>query len=171
MAYTIRRARPSEYPLLPKIERAAGTLFETVDGLALGPIEPSSVAFIEAVGRNGAVLVAADDKDVPVGFVLAGFLDRALYIYELDVSPAHGRRGLGRRLVDAACACAAGEGASAVTLSTFRDIPWNAPFYAKVGFREVPRKQWTPAFHLLHHREVELGLPVDRRCFMRKELA
>ncbi len=171
MAYTIRRARPSEYPLLPEIERAASTLFETVDGLPFVQTEPVSVAFIEAVALSGAVLVAADEKDAPVGFALTGFLDRALYIYELDVSPAHGRRGLGRRLVDAAAAFAASEDASAVTLSTFRDVPWNGPFYAKAGFREVPRNQWTPAFHLLHHREVELGLTVDRRCFMRKELA
>jgi GNAT superfamily N-acetyltransferase len=94
-----------------------------------------------------------------------------MYIHELDVSPPHGRRGLGRRLIDAASAFAAAEGTPAVTLSTFRDIPWNGPFYAKAGFREVPRNQWTPAFHLLHHREAELGLPVDRRCFMRKALA
>jgi len=171
MSYTIRRARPSEYRLLPEIERAAGTLFETVEDLALGPLEPYSIVFIEAVAQSGAVLVAADDRDVPVGFALTGFLDRALYIYELDVAPAHGRRGLGRRLVDAASAFAAGEGAAAVTLSTFRDIPWNGPFYAKAGFREVPRNRWTPAFHLLHHREADLGLPVDRRCFMLKELA
>ena len=171
MAYAIRRARRSEYPLLPEIERAAGTLFETISWPELGSTEPFSVAFIEAVALSGAALVAADDKDVPVGFALAGFLDRALYIYELDVAPPHGRRGLGRRLVDAAAAFAAGEGASAVTLSTFRDVPWNGPFYRKAGFREVPRNRWTPAFHLLHHREVEIGLPVDRRCFMRKELA
>lgn len=170
MAYAIRRARPPEYELLPDIERAAATLFEGVDWPNQGQIEPFSVEFIEAVARSGAVFVAADNHDAPVGFALTSFLDRALYIHELDVSPPHGRRGLGRRLIDAACACAAENGAPAVTLSTFRDIPWNGPFYAKAGFREVPRNQWTPGFHLLHHREVELGLPVDRRCFMRKDL-
>jgi predicted N-acetyltransferase YhbS len=170
MAYTIRRAEPSEYALLPEIERAAATLFESVAWLDLQHDEPSSVEFIEAIARDGAVFVAADDHGRPVGFALAGFLDRELHIYELDVAPRHGRRGLGRGLVDAACAFAAAEGAPAVTLSTFRDVPWNGPFYAKAGFREVPRNRWTPAFHLLHHRETELGLPVDRRCFMRKDL-
>ena len=171
MAYAIRRARPSEYPLLPEIERAAGVLFEAVPWFTLEPGNVSDPEFIEAVARNGAVLVAADGGDVPVGFTLAGFLDRALHIHELDVAPAHGRRGLGRRLVDAACAFAKTEGAPAITLSTFREIAWNGPFYAKAGFHEVPRNQWTPAFHLLHHREAELGLPIDRRCFMRKDLA
>ena len=117
------------------------------------------------------MLVAADDHDVPVGFALIGFLDRELYLYELDVAPPHGRRGLGRRLVEAVLAFAVSEGTASVTLSTFRDIPWNGPFYAKAGFREVPRNQWTPAFHLLHARQIEAGLPVELRCFMRKELA
>ncbi len=170
MAYSIRRARPSEYALLPEIERAAGTLFETISWPELGSTEPFSLAFIEAVGRSGAIFVAADSQDVPVGFALTAFLDRALHIHELDVAPPHGRRGLGRRLIDAACAFARAEGVPAVTLSTFRDIPWNGPFYATAGFREVPRNRWTPAFHLLHHREAQLGLPVDRRCFMQKEL-
>ena len=170
MAYTIRRARPSDYPLLPEIERAAGALFETIAWLDLEHDEPSSVEFIEAVARDGAVFVAVGDDDAPVGFVLAAFLDRELHIYELDVAPPHARRGLGRRLVDAACAFARAEGAPAATLSTFRDIPWNGPFYAKAGFREVPRNRWTPAFHLLHHREAAIGLPVERRCFMRKDL-
>jgi GNAT superfamily N-acetyltransferase len=171
MAYSIRRARPSDFPLLPEIERAAATLFEGVDWLHLDLDDVSDVKVIEAMARSGGVFVAADDSDAPVGFLLAGFLDRALHVYELDVAPLHGRRGLGRRLIDAACAFAVAESAPAVTLSTFRDIPWNGPFYARAGFREVPPNQWTPAFHLLHHREIEVGLPVDRRCFMRKELA
>ncbi len=171
MAYTIRRARPSDYPVLPEIERSAATRFRGIEWLHFDLDDVSDVTVIEAMERSGAVLVAADDADTPVGFLLAGFLDRALHIYELDVAPSHGRRGLGRRLIDAACAFAVTEGAPAATLSTFRDIPWNGPFYAKAGFREVPRNQWTPALHLLHHREIEVGLPVDRRCFMRTELA
>ena len=155
MAYTIRRARPSEYALLPEIERAAGRAFRDRRlAPAPRPASPVSARIHRGDRASGAVFVAADDDDVPVGFALTGFLDRALHIHELDVAPPHGRRGLGRRLVDAACAFAAAEGAPAVTLSTFRDIPWNGPFYAKAGFREVPRNRWTPAFHLLHHREV-----------------
>lgn len=171
MTYTIRLARPSDYPLLPEIERAAGTLFRTVSWLPGLPGEPASVEIIEATARCGAVFVAADESDMPVGFALTGFLDRALHIHELDVAPAHARRGLGRRLVEQACAFAKAEGAPAVTLATFREVPWNGPFYASAGFREVPRNQWTPAFHLLHHLEKGLGLPVEHRCFMRKALA
>ena len=82
MAYAVRRARPSEYALLPDIERGASTLFTAIDWLQLTDGEPSSVEFIEAIARSGAVLVATAD-DVPVGFALVGFLDRALHIHEL----------------------------------------------------------------------------------------
>ncbi len=169
MAYAVRRARPSEYALLPEIERRASALFLAIDWLQLTDGEPSSIEFIEATARSGAVFVATAD-DVPVGFALTGFLDRALHIHELDVAPPHGRRGLGRRLVEESCAFARAEHAPAVTLSTFRDVPWNGPFYESAGFHGIPRNQWTPALHLLHHREIELGLPVERRVFMRKTL-
>lgn len=171
MAYAIRRGRPSDHALLPEIERDAGQLFEQIRWLQRLPGGTCSVEFIEAIARSGAVFVATGEDDRPVGFALTSFIDRALHIHELDVSPDHGRRGLGRRLVAAACAFAEAEGAPAATLSTFREVPWNAPFYATAGFREVPRNQWTPAFHLLHHLEMAHGLPIEHRCFMRKVLA
>jgi GNAT superfamily N-acetyltransferase len=169
MAAGIRRARPSEHALLPGIERRAAALFEAIDWLDLEFDEGAAPEFIDACARSGAVLVATEN-DHPVGFALLGFLDRALHIHELDVAPPHGHKGHGRRLIDEACAFARAEGAPAVTLSTFREVPWNGPFYASAGFRFVPRNQWTPAFHLLHLRETDIGLPVERRAFMRKDL-
>ena len=171
MAYAIRRARPSDHALLPEIERDAGPLFEQIRWLQRLPGEHLQRR-IHRGDRAERRRLRRHRRGRPPGRLRPdGFLDRALHIHELDVSPAHGRRGLGRRLVAAACAFAKAEGAPAATLSTFREVPWNAPFYATAGFREVPRNQWTPAFHLLHHREMAHGLPVERRCFMRKELA
>ena len=57
-----------------------------------------------------------------------------------------------------------------MTLSAFRDVAWNGPFYARLGFCYLTRPDWTPALYLLHHREADAGLPVERRVFMRKEL-
>ncbi len=57
-----------------------------------------------------------------------------------------------------------------MTLSTFRDLPWNGPFYLSCGFRELERHEWTPALLLAHYHEEDLGLPLERRCFMRREL-
>ena len=130
--------------------------------------EPTDPEFIGAVGAFGGVFVAATaGEDLPVGFILVGMLDRAAHIYEVSVSEDHGRQGLGRRLIDEASRFAGAEGMQAVTLSTFRDIPWNGPLYERLGFRELDRVEWTPALFLLYRLEVERGLPVARRIFMR----
>jgi GNAT superfamily N-acetyltransferase len=88
----------------------------------------------------------------------------------LSVDPAHGRRGLGARLVEASCNMAYARGARAMTLSTFHDLAWNGPFYTKLGFRELTPSDWTPGLYVLHAREIDIKLPIERRCFMRKEL-
>jgi ribosomal protein S18 acetylase RimI-like enzyme len=170
MAYIIRHMRPEEVVLLGPIEIKAGKLFADagVDEVANNP--PADPAFIASFRRVGAVHVVADDLDAPVGFALTGLLDGAGHLYQLSVDPAHGKRGLGRRLVDAACGFAYSAGARALTLSTFRDLAWNAPFYRRVGFRELRPNEWTPAMHVLHAREIDMKLPIERRCFMRREL-
>jgi len=169
MTYDIRQAHAGDLPLLADIERAAGALFATA---GIGEVDLNDVAelrFVESVARTSGVFVATKD-DKPVGFILAAPLDVHIHIYELSVHPDHGRQGLGRRLVDTVCDDAAARGFKAVTLSTFIDVPWNGPFYAACGFRVLDPAEWTPAFYLAHYHEDELGLPLERRCFMRRDL-
>jgi ribosomal protein S18 acetylase RimI-like enzyme len=169
MTYEIRKARMSELPRLADIERASGALFASV---GIGEVDVNDVAelrLVESVARAGGVFVAVKD-DAPVGFILSAPLDVHIHIYELSVHPAHGRQGLGRRLVDAVCDDASARGFKAVTLSTFRDVPWNGPFYESCGFRILEEAEWTPAFYLAHYHEAEMGLPLERRCFMRRDL-
>lgn len=170
MNYEIRHAASQDFPHFGAIESAAATLFAEAGLPEIASHEPTDLEFIEAIARAGNVFVATDGHE-PVGFILAAPLDRHMHIYELSVHPAHGKRGLGRKLVEAVCNYARDNGFAAVTLSTFRDLPWNGPFYASCGFREIPRHEWTPALLLAHYREEDLGLPLERRCFMRKELA
>ncbi|MCX5494184.1 GNAT family N-acetyltransferase [Kaistia dalseonensis] len=170
MTYAIRPARADDLERLRTIEYRAAALFRLVglDDIADG--EPSDPHFLRAVLRHGRIAVAVDAADQPVGLALAGILDDALHLYELSVDPHHGRRGLGRQLVTSIEAHAIECGLPALTLSTFRHVPWNGPFYARLGFAEVARADWTPAFHLLHARERDMSLPVEQRMFMRKAL-
>lgn len=168
--YVIRLARPHELELLPAIEIKAGALFADAGLADVADNPPADIDYIESFTRAGAVHVAVSDRGEPVGFALSARLDGAGHLYELSVDPAHGRRGLGSRLVAAAAAFAHAGGDRAITLSTFRDLAWNGPFYRRLGFRELARGEWTPGLHVLHAREIDVGLPVERRCFMRKEL-
>jgi GNAT superfamily N-acetyltransferase len=118
----------------------------------------------------GQVWVGVTEDDVPVGMVIASVRDAAVYVEEMDVLPGHGRRGLGTRLLARVCGWAQARGHPAVTLSTFRDVPWNGPFYRKHGFRDVPPAQWTPGMRAIREKEARHGLRADARVFMRRDL-
>lgn len=171
MAPTIRPARLDETGLLREIEREAGQMFRAVGLGRIADREPSAEEFIVSILRYGVALCAVDASDQPVGFGLAGRLDDALHLYELSVIPDFGGRGTGSALLREIELAASAIDIRALTLSTFLDVPWNRPFYERRGFAEVVPEDWTPAFHLLHAAERLAGLPMDRRVFMRKELA
>lgn len=166
----LRPARPGEAGLLQAIEREAGYLFADSAHPEVATAAPTCVAAYDAHIRLGRALVCVDEADRPAGFAVSGVLDDALHLYELSVRPAHGRQGLGRALVEAVSARARTDGLTAVTLATFTDVPWNAPFYARLGFRPVEAPEWGPGLFKLHEREAALGLPMESRCLMRRDL-
>src|SRR4029079_18876603 len=113
--------------------RNASRRFSTIGGLdEIAEDEPNTPEFIAAADRCGAIFVADDGRN-PVGLLIAGFLDRTLYVYELAVLEGYGRRGIGAALVEETCQLARRERQAAVTLSTFIDVPWNGPFYERLG--------------------------------------
>lgn len=118
---------------------------------------------------DGLVLVA-DDQGEPVGFAACQACADALHLWELAVRRDRQGRGLGRDLVLAAVDLARRRGLAAVTLSTFRDIAWNGPFYARLGFIEVPEDDLGPRLAAVRRREAALGLDVANRCAMRLDL-
>ena len=82
----------------------------------------------------------------------------------MDVLPAHGRRGLGTLLLDQVCAWAQAQRHLAVNLSTFRDVHWNAPFYARNGFRALQPIEWTPGMRAIRDNETELACASRPEC-------
>jgi GNAT superfamily N-acetyltransferase len=93
------------------------------------------------------------------------------HLQEMDVDPRHGRRGIGTALLRAACDWARGAGHGEVTLTTFRDVPWNMPFYAKAGFEELPAGDMCPALRAVVAAETRRGLDPGRRVAMRRRFA
>jgi GNAT superfamily N-acetyltransferase len=166
----IRIARPEEIPRLPEIERSASARFEAIAALAGVPPDPTPVAALEDSLRQDLVWVAVAPGDEIVGFAYACVIDRCLHLEEIDVLPAHGRRGLGGALVQTVCERARALGLDAVTLTTFRDVPWNAPFYARMGFRVIDRTALSPGQAEAMRDEGRRGLPLRLRVFMRCDL-
>jgi GNAT superfamily N-acetyltransferase len=131
---------------------------------------PTDLETLRDAQAEDRLWVAADANDVPVAFVYARQVEDHLYIQELDVARDHQRRGIGGRLIEAVCRAAAERGFAAVTLSTFADVPWNAPYYERLGFARLPHDGLTPGMREIEHEEAAFGLDTSRRVFMRRDL-
>lgn len=168
--YTIRLARPDDFEALRGIEDAAAALFAATPYAAVVDGDATTIDdFAEAQGR-GHLWVAAAADDSPAGFAFVEIHAGCAHLDELDVHPDHGRRGVGAALLDAVCDWARGAGYPAVTLTTYREIPWNAPFYARRGFEVVPPDAQHPEQRALVAAEARRGLRPEDRFFMRKPL-
>jgi GNAT superfamily N-acetyltransferase len=172
LPYQIRLARRDEVALLSAIELAAAQLFAGTDlGLDDASLEDTApVESLAAAQRAGMLWVAIAPSGEPVGFAYGRMLGGEPYLAELDVHPNHGRRGLGTKLVRALIEWARAHGAAGVTLSTFRDVAWNGPFYARMGFRALAPDELGDAHRELIERERRKGLPVEKRVVMRLAL-
>jgi GNAT superfamily N-acetyltransferase len=168
--YAIRSARPNELDGLAEVERSASvTYFEALgSGAALPDVMPADD--LRRCCAAGLLWVAAAPNDHPVGFLAAQALAGSLLVRELSVARDHQRAGLGRRLMQAAQDHAQGS-FPAISLITDRFIPFNAPFYARLGFVELPRDQAPPDLRMLLAEEIAHGFSPERRILMTKPLA
>ena len=157
MRIRIRPARPTDDPATERIEVAADALL--IDRFSAVDWPPPTPAR-ERASAPGFVLVAeqADDDgtSATVGFVHVLEIDGHAHLEQLSVLPAVGRRGIGRRLVEAALSEIRDRGHQQVTLRTYLDVPWNAPFYASCGF--LVSEPDTPLLQRLIQTEQDLGL-------------
>lgn len=167
---TIRPATAADAPLLPAIERSAGQAFAQIPSLAwIASDEPQSEQRHLDLIRRGVSWVAVDDGDAPIGFLNGEVLDGNLHIWEMSVHEKHQAKGVGRALMAQAREWTERRGLLAMTLTTFRDVPWNERFYKSAGFVTLGVTDVTPALQEILEEEVKNGLPRDRRCAMRWE--
>ncbi|GAA4977754.1 GNAT family N-acetyltransferase [Kineococcus glutinatus] len=167
----IRLARPQDLPRLRDVERAAGEPFRDLGMDAVADDEPPTTAELAAHRARGRAWVATDEQDVPVGYLLLDVVDGAAHVEQVSVHPAWARRRLGGRLLEAADGWAAEHGLTAVTLTTFADVPWNAPWYARLGFAVVPDEEAGPGLLAVRRHERERGLEAWPRVSMRRPVA
>lgn len=167
----IRLARRGEAERIADIEVAAIPKFHS-----LSEYKSKFVGFVarpEKYGpfvEGGRAFVVANEWDWPVGFSAVDEMDGEAYLAELAVELAYQGYGLGRRLVAAACDWGRHAGFTSILLSTFKDVPWNAPYYERQGFRILePAELSKPGIRAQRAHEAEF-LDMNTRVFMRKLL-
>lgn len=164
--WRIRLAHKNDAEFLPDIERAAARLFAKeieASGFDFGQVR--TVSHYLRLIAQGRTLVAESDGKV-IGFLAAQPCRRELHIREMDVHPDWQGQGIGTILLRACLVDAANAGFQAATLTTFRDVPWNGPFYKRIGFHEVEDIAAHPRLSEELKAEVEAGLPEGRRIAM-----
>ena len=154
-SYQIRGAETADLAFLQEIERAAATLFPP--GCLPDPNDARPMEELETAKDNDLLLVAVWEEAI-VGFAMSKEYESFLHLAEIAVHPDFGRRGIGTQLVLAVIQQAVRRHLSGVTLTTFQDIPWNAPFYAKVGFRILHRCELSSMLRGILTREESLGM-------------
>ena len=177
----IRPSSPADGERLREIERAAGERFREVDLAAIAEDEPMSVDELAAYAGDGRSWVAtiADDRNSDsdsdrlasvVGYVLVDVVDGHAHIEQISVDPDVQGQGVGRALLDRVEEYARANGLMSLTLTTFRDVPWNAPLYAHLGFRELAAAEVGPGLAALVEAEASHGLDPDQRVCMVRTL-
>jgi GNAT superfamily N-acetyltransferase len=154
------------------VELSAGERFRSLDDPRLSRCaddEPFAEAELVRYIRDGRAWVAVDGAAV-AGFVAVDVLEGCAHVEEIAVATEFGRRGHGTALLREIDRWATAGGLAALTLTTFRDVPWNGPWYRALGFQELDEGEWTAG--LRQRREVEdaHGLPAQLRVVMRREL-
>ncbi|MGH3813107.1 MAG: GNAT family N-acetyltransferase [Pseudonocardiaceae bacterium] len=162
----IRAARPDDLPALRELERAAGAPFRDLGMTAVADDEPPSIADLAGFQNKGRAWIVADDEDEPVAYLLLDVIDGNAHVEQVSVHPDHARQGLGRRLLETADAWAAQHGLPALTLTTYRDVPWNAPYYERLGFRVLTEAQMTAGLRSIRAHEAARGLALWPRVTM-----
>ena len=169
-ALRIRPATESDLHALAAVERSAAVLFRGIglDWIAESPA--MDLAVLDLCRAAGTLWIAPDHDDRPTGFLAATDLDGAFFILELSVAAEHQGRGLGRALLHAALDQARWRYYGAAALTTYRDVPWNAPFYARHGFVALREFDLSPGLKAKLADEARHGHDPDRRVAMAKVL-
>lgn len=161
----IRRADAADIDAMPMIGQRADRLFADHGFPQIAALPPTPKYDFQAfVAGNDAWLASYDST--PAGIAIAGQAAGNYWLKEIAVDPALGRRGISTALLSMVLDHARAEGRSTVFLSTFRDVPFNRPSYARHGFAEVEPESAVPGLREQFLREVPPGVDPTTRTLM-----
>lgn len=172
MDYIIRKTELPDVEHLPLVERSASQAFKSLPSLSW--IADNSVMPTREHKRllaKSLSWTALDSSSETIcGFINAEIIEGEFHIGEVSVSKAYQKKGIGSKLLKTALTHAKSLGLSTATLTTFTDVPWNAPYYQRLGFIILPADRLPQYLEQKLQEDKTSGLPLDRRCAMRKTL-
>jgi GNAT superfamily N-acetyltransferase len=170
--HRIRLAGPQDFAAIRDVEQAAGIRFVEV-GLPSVAEEPDPTdEELGPAAADGALWVVERDDGRVVGWAEAHVVDGEGYLHQVTVHPDHERAGIGSALVDLVVGWTADRGLAALTLTTFRDVPWNRPWYERRGFVVLADDELAPGLAAIRDDERARGLDdAGPRVAMRRRIS
>jgi GNAT superfamily N-acetyltransferase len=153
----IRPAAPSDLVPLRGIERAAGEPFRDLGMPEIADDEPLTIAELARYQADGRAWVHVEGTR-PVAYLLVAPVDGHAHVEQVSVHPDYARRGVGARLLGAAEHWALARSMTTVSLTTFAEVPWNGPYYARIGFTVLPERDLPQGLRAIRAREAAHGL-------------
>ena len=166
MRPSIRPGREEDYALLPDLEDAADEIYKSLPGFADLTANENITSSLVNSRPMDAGLFMAEMSGGPVGFVYFTHVDDCLFIEQIAVVRHAQRKGTGGTLLGKVWDEARGRGLRGVTLCTYRDVPWNMPFYQSQQFRELTSAELGPELAALFQKDIQRWSRYGKRVAM-----
>lgn len=166
-----RFAAPHDASAIRTIEFEAGQRFVSVGMVGIADAPPMEVEIVNRKIAAQHIVVAVDAGETCVGFVMFEPQPTRFYVQELDVLTSHAGQRIGAALLEQVAQLARAHQVTQLTLSTFREVPWNAPYYRRLGFRDIEEAELDAALIARRDAHSARGLDESKRVFMRRDLA
>lgn len=170
-AVTFRFAAPHDASAIRTIEFEAGQRFVSVGMAGIADAEPMDPALVERKIAAREIIVAVNADATCVGFVMFEPQPARFYVQELDVLTSHAGQRIGAALIEQVAQLARAQQVTQLILSTFCEVPWNAPYYRRLGFRDIEQAELDAALIARRDAHIARGLDESKRVFMRRDLA
>jgi len=166
----IRPAATADLGRIQEIETAAGGLFRALGMDPVADDPPPTIEELNAFLRRGTAWVATGPAGEPIAYILMKVRGRWAHIEQVTVHPRHAHQGIGADLINHAEEWARRLGLGGLSLTTFRDVPWNGPYYERLGFRYVPDSEWPAELRGVVEGEASRGLASWPRVVMTRKV-
>lgn len=164
---SIRPASRADLADLATLEVEAGQIFRSV-GMPEVAEHASDMNALRNSQKLGRIWIAEVNAGI-AGYIVATVVDGNAHIEQVSVSPAHARQGVGRQLIGHIESWGRDYDLPASTLTTFRDVPWNGPYYRRLGYRMLAVSEiGTELAAAIEHEASLPGIDGSLRCAMIK---
>ncbi|APA87332.1 GNAT family N-acetyltransferase [Paraburkholderia sprentiae WSM5005] len=167
---TFRFAAPRDAETIRAIELEAALRFISVGMAGIADAPPMAHEIAQRKIEAREIIVALDQHCTCVGFVMFEPQPARIYIQELDVLSSHAGRRIGAALIEEVARIARMRQLPQLVLSTYREVPWNAPYYRRLGFRDLEISELDAALLARRDAHIARGLDESKRVFMRRDL-